>query len=151
MSGFNTAAEALAFVREHGVVLVSAKGIAPKLTDAIVGEPIHGSWWGHPRSHHIFAILGEVTSSNEILVCRLLDGKVTLVHRRLWPALVRLASTFTPQQIAQVREEHTASDRHVTRELPFPKWVPAVVRQQALALSKDEARNALLQGAQTGS
>ncbi len=143
MSGFTTSAEALAFVREHGIVLVSAKGVVPRLTEAIVGEPIKGSWWGHARSHHIFAVLGEVTDSSEVLVCRLLDGKVTLVHRRLWPALVRLADTFSPQQIAQVREQHTASGRHITRELPFPEWVPLEVRKQAMALSEDEARDAL--------
>jgi hypothetical protein len=143
VKGFTTSAAALAFVREHGVVLVSAKGAAPRLTEAIAGEPIKGSWWGHPLGHHIFAILGEVTDSNEVLVCRLLDGKVTLVHRRLWPALVRLAGSFAPQQIAQVREEHSATGRHLTRELAFPKWVPPEIRQQAMTLSEDEARSAL--------
>src|ERR1700726_647705 len=106
MSGFSSTEDALAFVREHGVVLVAAKGPAPRLTEAIVGEPIKGSWWAHPKSHQIFAILQAVTDSKEILVCRLVDGKVTLVHRRLWPALVRVARRFRPDQIAQVREEH---------------------------------------------
>lgn len=40
-----TAAEMLDFVREHGIVLVSAKGPAPRLTEAIIGKPIKGSWW----------------------------------------------------------------------------------------------------------
>ena len=71
-----TAAEAIAFVRRHGVVLVSAKGAIPRLTDAIAGEPINGSWWAHPKSHHIFAILQAVTESEDILVCRLVDGKL---------------------------------------------------------------------------
>jgi len=35
-----TATEAIAFVRQHGVVLVSAKGGVPRLTEAIAGEPI---------------------------------------------------------------------------------------------------------------
>ena len=52
-----TAAGAIAFVRQHGVVLVSAQGAVPRLTEAIVGEPVKGSWWAHPKSHHIFAIL----------------------------------------------------------------------------------------------
>src|SRR5260221_254340 len=78
-----TAAKAIAFVRQHGVVLVSGKGAVPRLTEAIVDEPIKGSWWAHPKSHHIFAILQAVTDSEDILVCRLVDGKLTLVHRRL--------------------------------------------------------------------
>ena len=44
-----TAAEALAFVKQRGVVLVSAKGPVPSLTEGNAGEPINGSWWGHPR------------------------------------------------------------------------------------------------------
>jgi hypothetical protein len=40
---------ALAFVRDHGVVLASARGPVPTLTHAIAGEAIRGSWWGHPQ------------------------------------------------------------------------------------------------------
>lgn len=134
-----TAAQALAFVQEHGVVLVSAKGPVPRLTEAIAGEPIKGSWWGHSKSHRIFAILEVVTESEEVLVCRLVKGKITLVHRRLWPALVRLAARFPPNQISKVKQEHTASGRHVNKEVPFPRWVPAEVIKQAESLSEEEA------------
>ena len=141
MNKLTTAEDALAFVQELGVVLVSAKGAAPRLTEAIIGEPIKGSWWAHAHSHHIFAILEAVTESNQILVCRLIDGKITLVHRRLWPSLVRLATRFAPEQLAQVQQEHTPSGRHVNRETPFPKWVPPDV----LALAKEvEEREALV-------
>ena len=138
-----TATEALAFVEEHGVVLVSAKGPVPRLTEAIAGEPIKGSWWGHPKSHQIFAILEIVTESEEVLVCRLVKGKITLVHRRLWPALVRLAARFPPNRISKVRQEHTASGRHVNKEVPFPRWVPAEVLKKASSISEEEAIAAL--------
>lgn len=139
MSKCATPEAALAFVREHGVVLVSAKGVAPRLTEAIIGEPIKGSWWAHPQSHHIFAILAAVTDSEQVLVCRLLGLKVTLVHRRLWPSLVRLAKRFTAEQLAQVREEHTVSGRHVSHKIPFPQWVSAEVAEQAARLSEQNA------------
>ena len=138
-----TAAEALAFVEEQGVVLVSAKGPLPRLIEAIAGEPIKGSWWGHPKSHEIFAILEAVTASEDILVCRLVKGKITLVHRRLWPALVRLAARFPPDQIAKVRQEHTARGRHVNKEVPFPQWVPPEVKKQARTISEEDAIAAL--------
>jgi hypothetical protein len=134
-----TAEQALAFVRQHGVVLASAKGPAPRLTEAIVGEAIAGSWWAHPKSHHIYSILGAVTDSDQLLVCRLIDGKITLIHRRLWPSLVRLAQSFAPEQLAQVREEHTSSGRHATRVVPFPQWVPAEVSAQADAIDEQQA------------
>ena len=135
--------EALAFVREHGVVLVSAKGKGPNLVEAIAGEPIKGSWWGHRAGKRIFSVLKAVTESEEVLVCRLIDGKVTLVHRRLWPALVRLAEAFPPERISQVLDEHTASGRHVSRSVAFPDWVPPQVMQEAEALGENEARAVL--------
>jgi hypothetical protein len=138
-----TKKEAAAFVREHGVVLASAKGAVPRLTEAIVDEPIQGSWWGHPKSHQIFAILQAVTESEDILVCRLVEGRVTFVHRRLWPALVRVAERFPPNRIAQVREEHTPSGQHVSREVPFPKWVPAEVKKETKRIGEREALIAL--------
>jgi hypothetical protein len=138
-----TAAEALAFVKQQGVVLVSAKGPVPRLTEVIAGEPIKGSWWGHPKSHQIFAILEVVTESEDVLVCRLVKGKITLVHRRLWPALVRVAGRFRPDQIAKVRQEHTASGHHINKEVPFPRWVPAEVKKQAKSMSEAEAIAAL--------
>ncbi|MEO8435816.1 MAG: hypothetical protein ABI596_13030 [Pyrinomonadaceae bacterium] len=138
-----TSNEAMAFVAKEGVVLVSAKGAVPSLTEAIVGEPIQGSWWGHPKSHQIFAILQVLTESEDILVCRLVQGKVTLVHRRLWPALVRVAKRFPPAQVAQVRQEHTPSGSHVNREVPFPKWVPGKTSEQAGKMDEQEALNAL--------
>lgn len=139
MSGCANAGEALAFVREQGVVLASAKGPAPRLTEAIIGEPIRGSWWSHPQSRRIYAILQAVSASEYVLVCRLINGKITLVHRRLWPALVVLAARFTPGQLAQVREEHTASGRHVNHELAFPGWVPPDVAEQATTMIEAEA------------
>jgi hypothetical protein len=136
-------AGALAFIEQHGVVLVSAKGPVPRLTEAIAGEPIKGSWWGHPKGQQIFTILEAVTESEDVLVCRLIKGKITLVHRRVWPAFVRLADRFPPEQIAQVRQEHTASGRHVNKEVPFPRWVPAAVLKKGKSLSEAEAIAAL--------
>ncbi len=135
--------QAIAFVREHGVVLASGKGPVPRLVEAIVNEPIKGSWWAHPKSHHIFAVLKAVTDSEDILVCRLVEGKVTLVHRRLWPALVRVAKRFPENRIGKVREEHSSAGYHTTREVPFPKWVPLEVKQLAQDIDDEEALTAL--------
>ena len=135
-----TADDALAFIEQHGMVLVSAKGAAPRLVDAIAGETVRGSWWGHPRGREIFQVLSAVQDAEQVLACRLLEGKVTLVHRRLWPALVRLAGRFAPEQLARVEEEHTAKGHHATRATPFPDWVPADVRREAAALSEAEAQ-----------
>jgi len=138
-----SAADALAFIEEHGVVLVAGKGPVPRLVEVIVGEPIKGSWWGHPASHRIFAVLQAVEESGELLVCRLVEGKVTLVHRRLWPALARLERRFTRQQLAQIHQEHTASGKHANRVVEFPAWVPESVLAASRRMSDEEAEQIL--------
>ena len=131
---------ALAFVRRHGIVLVSAKGPAPRLTEAIAGETIKGSWWAHSKSHQIFAVLQKLEDSPDILVCRLISGRLTFVHRRLWPAIVKLERYFLPDQLAQVRQEHTASGKHVNHLTAYPEWVPAKTREEAARLTTQDAQ-----------
>ena len=74
---------------EHGMLLQSARGPLPNVAELVAGEPIAGSWWGHPKGHEIFAELETLDESPDVVRMRLVNGKVTLVHRRLWPALVR--------------------------------------------------------------
>jgi hypothetical protein len=138
-----TPRQAAAFVRKHGVVLESAAGPVPSLAIAIAGEPIQGSWWSHPRSHEIFELTQAIREREDVLVCRLVNGKVTFVHRRLWPALVRAAKRFPEKRLAQVHEVHTASGRHVGKEVPFPRWVPAQVTAEASRLLEADAIRSL--------
>ena len=72
-----TSSNAVAFVESHGIVLESGRGPVPNLAEAVAGAPIRGSWWGHTKGHEIFAATRVVRESPEVLVCRLLEGKVT--------------------------------------------------------------------------
>ena len=134
-----TTKQALAFVERHGVVLQAARGSVPSLAETIAGEPIRGSWWGHPKGKEIFRLAEAVSESPDVLVCTLIDAKVTYVHRRLWPALVRLASRFPKARLAKTWNEHTATGAHRSRRIPFPGWVPSEVKKQAALLSLAEA------------
>jgi hypothetical protein len=128
---------------EHGMLLESARGPLPNVAEMIAGEAIRGSWWAHPRSHAIFAEINALADSPDVVRTRLVNGKVTLVHRRVWPALVRLADRFPVARLAAIVEEHTATGAHRVTERPFPDWVPADVRRAAAKLSIDEAFAAL--------
>jgi hypothetical protein len=86
--------ELLEWVREQGMVLQSARGPLPNLAEHVAGEPIRGTRWGHPAGHEIVAVLTRVLSSPDVIATRLVNGKITLIHRRLWPALVRIATAF---------------------------------------------------------
>jgi hypothetical protein len=135
-----TARQALAFVRKHGVVLEAARGPVPSLAEAIAGAPIRGHWWTHPKSRAIFAVTRAMRDRNDVLVCRAVLGKITFVHRRLWPALVRLADRVPSARLSWLREVHTASGRHAMHVVRFPTWAPPRVRAAAKRLSEEAAR-----------
>jgi hypothetical protein len=134
-----TPKQALAFVKRNGIVLESARGSAPSLAEAIAGRPIRGNWWAHPRANIIFHCSRAVRASPDVITCRLIDGKITYVHRRLWPALVRLAERFPADGLAAIREIHTASGKHKLEVAPFPAWVTPEVSQAAANLSAAQA------------
>ena len=133
-------ARALAFVRRHGVVLESARGVAPSLADEIAGEPIKGSWWRHAKGREIFRATRAVRDAEDVVVCRLLAGRITYVHRRLWPAVVKLSNEIGPRRLDALRERHTATGAHQLVTVRFPRWVPKEVKAEAEKLSRDEAR-----------
>jgi hypothetical protein len=134
-----TSRQALAFIRKHGVVLEAAQGPVVSLAEVIAGEPVRGNWWSHPKSHEIFAVTRAIRDSHDVLVCRLVRGKVTFVHRRLWPALVLAAGRLPSDHLSRVREIHTSSGRHMTKEVPFPDWVPSSVLAAARSLPEEAA------------
>ena len=135
--------EVLAFVERHGIVLQAARGPLPNLAEAIAGGAIGGSWWGHPKGKEIFRAVKAIGASPDVLVCKLVEGKITYVHRRLWPALIKLASRFRKEQLAKVWDEHTRSGAHQSRREQFPSWVPSEVMKAAEALSVPEAEKIL--------
>jgi hypothetical protein len=134
-----TPAEALAFVCAHGLALEAGTGPVPSLAAAIAGAPIRGNWWAHARGREIFAVTRAIRCSPDVLVCRLVGGKITYVHRRLWPALVKLSERFSQKHLAQIREVHTASGKHVVDESPFPTWVSRELAAQASDLDEKSA------------
>lgn len=138
-----TPSEGLAFVERHGIVLQAARGPVPSLAEAIAGGPIRGSWWGHPKGHEIFRVAEAVSDSPDVLICKLVGDKVTYVHRRLWPALVKLAPRFPKARLAKVWNEHTATGAHRARRIAFPKWVPTETIEAAGRLSAQEAEGLL--------
>ena len=132
---------AIALVAKSGVLLESARGPAPSLAAAIAGEAIRGSWWTHPKAPAIFLATRAVRDSPDVLVCRLLGGKITYVHRRLWPAVVRLADAIGPRRLDAIREEHTEAGAHRLVTIPFPDWVPDDVITASERLAEAEARS----------
>ena len=140
--------EAMRFLKTHGIVLASAKGPVPRMSEEIAGEPIRGSWWEHAKGGEIYRVLGFLQESPDVLVCRVIEGKITLVHRRLWPALIRAASRFAPERLSRVVQEHTETGRHVNHETVFPLWADPDSFAASELLTESEALDALGKWAQ---
>jgi hypothetical protein len=130
--------QALQLIAEHGVVLEAARGPVPSLARLALGD-LKRSWWAHPRGKEFFRLTRALRSAPELLVCRLVSGKVTYVHERLWPALARLAVQLGPAAIAAIREVHTPSGRHRLEVTPFHQWAAPSILEAARELSEEQA------------
>lgn len=76
----------ISVLQDLGLLLLSD----PRRKNAIevlTGEFPKGSWWSHPAANQIYGVLQTVEQHPDVLLAKLLAGKVTLVHRALWPAL----------------------------------------------------------------
>ena len=56
----------------------------PSLTHLIAEEKIRGSWWSHARAHTIFNVAQMLEDHPDVMIVKLISGKVTYVHRELW-------------------------------------------------------------------
>jgi hypothetical protein len=136
--------EALSFVETKGIVLESAHGRVPTFADFVAGERVT-RWWSHPKGRLIFALTRAIRDSPDVLTCRFVDGKVTYVHRRLWPALVKLSGELDTSSLGAIREEHLPGGKHELRVTEFPRWVPAEVLAESKRLTPREAKSMLAQ------
>jgi hypothetical protein len=59
------------------------------LLDAIA-ERLRRSWWSHSKGKEIFRAL-DALPEDQVVSTKLVGGKVTLIHRRLWPELLAVA------------------------------------------------------------
>jgi hypothetical protein len=65
----------------------------PSVTTRVAGAPIAGSWWGHARGQEIYDLLVAFEAGAGALAAKLVNGKVTFVHERLWSALLTLVES----------------------------------------------------------
>jgi hypothetical protein len=80
----------LAGLEELGLLLEQDREL-PSVVALVTGEASKGSWWSHPQGRLVFAVLTRLAEHEDVLFTKLLASKVTLVHRRLWPALLAVA------------------------------------------------------------
>jgi hypothetical protein len=91
------AAAVIAAVAEVGLLFLSDTKRRNAI-EILTGQFPRGSWWSHPQANAIYDILQDVERHPDLLSAKLLSGKVTFVHRRLWPALLTVVTAREPWQ-----------------------------------------------------
>lgn len=81
-------------------VLLESDASLPSVSAIVAGEPLRGSWWRHPLSHQIFQALSQLADRPDVLVTKLISGKVTFVHKLLWHDVIVVATSAERWQTA---------------------------------------------------
>jgi hypothetical protein len=92
---------ALKTLRRLGLLLETDARL-PSVVSLIAGEPISGSWWSHPTAQKIFITLGQFADHRDVMFTKLISGKVTLMHRKLWPEIFALGTERAPWQMKEL-------------------------------------------------
>ncbi|MEQ1501875.1 MAG: hypothetical protein ABMB14_06575 [Myxococcota bacterium] len=90
----------------HGILPAHDPTI-PSVSNLVAGRPIRGSWWGDPAGRQIYLVLNAL--GDDVAWPKLLAGKVTLVHRRLWGALAAVGEQDAPWQTGDLGEVERAA------------------------------------------
>ncbi len=102
----------LSQLKKFGVLLESDHRL-PNVCTLVAGEAMRGSWWSHPLSHHIFAVNEQLEDNPDVLITKLISGKVTFVHRQLWRPLTAIGKAREDWQMKNL----TAPARHLLKQL----------------------------------
>lgn len=84
---------------EHFGLLLEADVQLPNLASIVAGETVRGSWWGHTQGHAIYHVAEELYEHPDVVVVKLISGKLTYIHRRLWPAFLSISTAQEPWQL----------------------------------------------------
>ena len=105
----------VAAIDKHGLLLLQDKQL-PSVVGLLTGEAVPDRGGAHPMSHRIFACLQQLPHRRDSTSVHLIDGKVTFVHRRLWPALLAVAQGGEPWQTRALSADARALLHRVQQE-----------------------------------
>lgn len=124
---------------EYGILLLSDAKL-PSVASIVAGESIRGSWWGHPKGHAIFNTAEALEERADVTVAKLVSGKVTYVHCRLWPALVAVRVSRGAWQLDGLR----APARQILKEVERSGAARTDALTVALKMTSKEVAKAAL-------
>ncbi len=133
---------ARAELRARGVLL-NADAALPSLTVLMTGGRMTGSWWAHPLAHEIYVVGRRLAADADVLVAKLINGKLTYIHRTLWPQIVSAATSREPWQLDGLTPGALRLLEDVERAgvvTPAPALDPSGRKRQRDSVAKLESR-----------
>ena len=82
--------------------LVESDPILLSVCSLITGEPIRGSWWSHRFAQRIFQVNEQLEDHPDVIITKLISGKVTFVHRSIWSELITIAKARAAWQFQKL-------------------------------------------------
>jgi len=86
-------------------LLLSTDPKFPSLSGLVVGDVGGRSWWAHPEAKKMYDLSCKLSDSPDVLMAKLISGKVTYIHRPLWPAMVAIGTAREPWQMDGLSKE----------------------------------------------
>ncbi|HEV8147301.1 MAG TPA: hypothetical protein VGP79_13005 [Bryobacteraceae bacterium] len=129
--------DCLAALKHHGLLLASDPKL-PSVSTLVTGEPVRGSWWAHPKSHEIFRVLEKLAGRPDVLIVKLVAGKDTLVHRRLWPEVLAIGTAGESWQWKGISAEARAMHQELSRLGEIETSGPAAAQLEKRLLARGE-------------
>jgi len=80
----------------------------PSVTGLVAGDTGGRSWWTHPQAKQMYGLCCALGDHPDVLVVKLVSGKVTSIHRPLWPAIVAIGTAREPWQLEGLSTEAKA-------------------------------------------
>jgi hypothetical protein len=107
-------AECLEALNWSGLLMLQDERL-PSVTTIVAGAPVKGSWWGHAKGQEIFSAAEALKDNKDAAVAKLIDGKVTYIHRRHWADLKAVGEAKEPWQLRGLSPRAEALLRAVER------------------------------------
>ena len=85
-------------MRRYGLLLESDPRL-PSVVSLVAGKPIAGSWWGHPSGGAIYREVRKLADRSDVVLLKLLNGKVTFVLDTLWAHVYAVGTCGEPWQM----------------------------------------------------
>lgn len=71
----------------------------PSVTGLVAPDTGGRSWWTHPLAKQMYRLACALGDHPDVLVAKLISGKVTSINRPLWPAIVAIGTAREPWQM----------------------------------------------------